>query len=102
MTRSMHSSWMRSHWLTFVCLTPFLAMLAVHRALNLSDALMVATPPDERPGHLYNLFMVPVFFASVLAYLVHALALARSSRGWLVFKLVFLAALYVGLLAARP
>jgi hypothetical protein len=88
------NAWIRSHWLTFACLIPFLAMLGVHRALHLSDALMVATPLSERPAHLYNLLMLPVFYASVVAYLVHALALARPSKGWLVFKLVFLAVCY--------
>ena len=101
MVFSSNHPWARSHWLTFACLIPFLAMLLIHRALNLSDALMVATPPGERPAHLYNLLMLPVLYISVLAYLVHALVLARPSRTWLALKLVFLSALYIGLCAAR-
>lgn len=90
--------WAGSHWLTFACLLPFLLMLAVHRALNLSDALMVAAPPGEREAYLYNLLMVGVFYASVGAFVVHTFAFAPRSRGWVTFKLVFLAACWAGLL----
>ena len=90
--------WVGSHWLTFACLLPFLLMLAVHRALNLSDALMVAAPLGEREAYLYNLLMVGVFYASVTAFLAHTFAFAPRDRGWVIFNLVFLAAWWCGLL----
>jgi hypothetical protein len=82
---------MRSHWLTFACLLPFVVMLAIHRALNLSDAVMVATPPGEHQATLYNLVMVGMFYASVTGYLVHTFAVAARDRGWIALKLVLLA-----------
>ena len=80
----------QSHWVSFLCLVPFLVMLAVHRFLGLSDALMVQTPPGEREAHTYNLIMSGVFFVGVAAFAVHAFALARGHKVWLVAKFVAL------------
>lgn len=78
------------HWVGFLCLVPFLVMLAVHRLLGLSDALMVQTPPGERDAHSYNLVMAGVFFVGVTAFIVHAFAIARGHSAWLVVKLLAL------------
>jgi len=87
----MHSkAILQSHWVSFLCLLPFLAMLAVHRLLGLSDALMVQTPPGEPEADTYNLIMTGVFLVGVAAFAVHAFAIARGHRAWLVAKLVTL------------
>jgi hypothetical protein len=87
----MHSkAIIQSHWASFLCLAPFLIMLAVHRLLGLSDALMVQTPPSEREAHTYNLIMTGVFFIGIAAFIIHAFAFARGDKGWLVAKLVAL------------
>jgi len=87
----MHSkAIIQSHCVGFLCLVPFLVMLAVHRLLALSDAPMVQTPPGEREAHTYNLIMTGVFFLGVAAFVVHAFAFAHGHRVWLVAKLVAL------------
>jgi len=58
---------MQSHWITFTFLVPFLALLWIHHMLDLSDALMVATPPGEREAHAFNFVLVVVFSQAVLA-----------------------------------
>ena len=82
----------QSHWAGFLCLVPFLVMLAVHRLLGLSDALMIQAPPGEREAHTYNLIMVGVFYFGVAAFVIHAFgfAFARHGAVWLIAKLVAL------------
>jgi hypothetical protein len=82
--------WMHCHWIAFVFLLPFLVMLWLHHALNLSDALMVATPPGEREAHTFNLVMVVVFYAGIAAFMAHTLTFAGRSRRWLAAKLAVL------------
>ena len=65
-------------------------MLWVHHALDLSDALMVATPPGEREAHTFNFVMVVVFYAGIAAFVAHTSVLAGRSRGWLFAKLAVL------------
>ena len=72
--------WMQCHWIAFVFLLPFLAMLWLHHALDLSDALMVATPPGEREAHTFNLVMVVVFYAGIAVFMAHTSSLAGRSR----------------------
>ena len=90
--------WMQSHWIGFVFLLPFLGMLGVHHVLDLSDALMVATPPGEREARVFNFVMAVVFFAGIAAFVAHASVLAGRSRGWLVTKLAVLVGYWVGVL----
>lgn len=89
---------MQSHSVGFLFLVPFLVMLAVHRFLGLSDALMIQTPPGEREAHTYNLVMIAVFFLGVAAFAVHAFAFARRDGGWLIAKLVMLVAYWSAIL----
>jgi hypothetical protein len=84
--------WMQYHWIAFVFLLPFLAMLWLHHALDLSNALMVATPPGEREAHIFNSVMVLVFFAGIAAFIAHTASLAGRSRIWLAAKLAVLVA----------
>ena len=96
--------WFKSHGMTFAWLVPFLVMLAVHRALNLSDAMGGATVvpvPGERDALLYNYIMVMVFYAGVAAYVWHTFAAAPRKPGWVAFKLVFLVVGWAGLLLAH-
>jgi len=92
----MHSKTLiQSYWVGFLCLVPSLVLLAVHRLLGLSDALMTQTPPGEREAHTYNLIMVGVFYAGVAAFTVHAFAFARGNQSQLAAKLVALAAYWI-------
>jgi hypothetical protein len=82
---------LQSHWVSLLFLVPFLVMLAIHRLLGLSDALMIQTPPGEREAHTYNLVMVIIFYFGVGAFAVHTLAFACRDRGWVLAKIVTLA-----------
>ena len=82
--------WMQCHWLAFAFLLPFLVMLCLHHALNLSDSLMVATPPGQREAHAFNFVMVVVFYGGIAAFMAHTLTLADRSRKWLLTKLAVL------------
>ena len=96
----MHSkAIIQSHWVGFLCLVPFLVMLALHRLFGLSDALMVQTPPGEREAHTYNLVVVAVFFLGVAAFIVHAFAFAPRRSLWLIAKLVALLVYWCMILA---
>jgi len=86
----------QSHWVGFLFLVPFLVMLAVHRFLGLSDALMIQTPPGEREAHTFNLVMVAVFYLGIAAFVAHAGHLAGRSRLWLYGKLCFWQRIGVG------
>ena len=83
--------WMQCQWIAFIFLLPFLAMLWLHHALDLSNALMVATAPGEREAHTFNLVMVAVFYAGMAAFMAHTSVFAGRSRRWLAAKLVVLA-----------
>src|SRR5688572_3934137 len=90
--------WMQSHWIAFVFLLPFLAMLWLHHTLDLSHALMVATPPGEREARIFNLVMVIVFYAGIAAFVAHTSSLAGRSRTWLAVKLAVLVGYWVSVL----
>ncbi len=95
--------WFKSHWLTFACLVPFLVMLAMHRALNLSDTMTGRSEipvPGQRDGLLYNYVMAMVFYGGISAYVWHTFGAAPRKPGWVVFKLIFLVAGWAGLLLA--
>lgn len=77
-----------SAWFAPVFLVPFILMLVVHQWLGLSDALMVAAGPGERPAHDYNLIMVVTFYLGLAAVVDHLLTPARRSTFWMSLKLV--------------
>ena len=89
---------MQCHWIAFVFLLPFLAMLWRHHALDLSDAFMVATPPGEREAHIFNFVMVVVFFGGIAAFVAHASILASRSRTWLFAKAAVLVVYWLSVL----
>ena len=66
--------------------------------LDLSDALMIQTPPGEREAHTYNLVMTAVFFFGVAAFVVHAFVFARRTGVWLIAKLAALAVYWISIL----
>ena len=90
--------WLQRHWIAFAFLLPFLVMLSLHRALELSDALMVATPPGEREARNFNLLMVVVFYAGIAAFVAHTLCLQNQSRRWLAARLAVLVGYWSGIL----
>lgn len=77
----------RSHWLGFLCLIPFLVMLWVHEAVGLSDAVLVRPAPGKRAAMLYNFLMIGVFYAGIVAFLVHAVYVVDGGTRWLLFKI---------------
>jgi hypothetical protein len=90
--------WMQSHWIAFTFLLPFLILLWVHHVLDLSDALMVATPPGEREAHIFNFVIVLVFYAGIAAFMAHTFCLPDQSRRWLAAKLAVLVGYWSGIL----
>lgn len=86
---------LRSHWVGFLSLVPSLVLLAIHRLLGLSDALMAQTPPREQEAHTYNLIMICVFYAGVVGFTAHTFAFARGNQSQLAAKLLALAAYWI-------
>jgi len=88
------------HLMSFLFLLPFLAMLAVHRFLNLSHALMGAPGPGEQDAQLYNFAMVLAFYCGAFAFVISVFLLVGEKHGfrWLMFKLLFLAAFWAAIL----
>jgi hypothetical protein len=71
-------SFLRSPWAAPVFLVPFLLMLAIHRRLGLSDALLAADNPGEQPAHGYNLLLAVNLNLCAIAAILHLVA--RSQR----------------------
>ena len=90
---------LRSHWVAFPFLVPFVIMLAIHRYLGLSDAVMVRAAPGEREAYLYNALMIAVFYGGVNAFFIHAVWIVPNQRNWVVIaKLAALAVYWVAIL----
>jgi hypothetical protein len=78
-----------SHWFCIVPLLPFVAMLAVHRALHLSNAFGGVKVGERHPtdGELaYNYLMVLVFYLGVGGFLAHAAFLQLRGTVWMLLK----------------
>ena len=82
--------WYRSHWVTFACLLPLLVMLAAHRALGLSDAMMVEPCAGEPHSMLFNILLVLVAYGCYAAYFCHTIYVANRSGLWASFKVLAL------------
>jgi len=84
-----------SHWIGFLFLLPFIAMIAAHELLGMTDAFLVGgDTPWDNVSRDYNLVMFAALFLGTAAFLIHALFLpVRQRRGgrWVLPKLVFLA-----------
>ena len=63
-------------------------MLAVHRLLGLSDALLAADNPGERPAHGYNLLLGINMNLCAIATLLHLLGRPQRVRAWIIAKLL--------------
>ncbi len=91
----------QSHWIGFLFLVPFIVMLAIHDALGLSDAFLLAKTQLDRDSQTFNLVMVLAFYLGLAGYLTHALAFSARSKLWLAGKLVFLAGYWSAILLLR-
>jgi hypothetical protein len=77
-----------------MALIPFVVMLAIHKALNLSNSMLGVKVGERHPTPAetyYNLLMVLVFYLGILGYVAHAAILAERGVVWLLLKLVALA-----------
>jgi hypothetical protein len=78
------------HWFCLVPLIPFAAMLAIHKAFHLSNAVG-GVPVGERPPTVaelaYNYLMVLAFYLGVAGFLLHAVILSRRGIAWLLLKI---------------
>ena len=93
------TSFLRSPWAALVFLVPYLLMLTTHHLLGLSNALLAADNPGERPAHAYNLLMGINVNLCPIAALLH---LEKSQRAfpWISVKLLIPTVLFVvGVLA---
>ena len=88
------------HWVTPLFLLPFAVLLAAHRWLGLSDAMLAASAPGERHWPLYNVALVLAFMVGINAYVLHTAWLARRNWALAALKIVALMAGW-GLLLAR-
>ena len=90
----------RFHVAAFAFFIPFVTMLTIHQILGLSDAMGAAPAPGERHSLLYNMLMVLTFYFGVGGYIFHVACVAERSIGWVIGKLVLLAALWAGMIWA--
>lgn len=81
---------LKSHVVAFAFFVPFAAMLAAHRVLGLSDAMMVAPEPGRPHSMLFNMLMVFCFQMGVLGYILHVALVADRKPIWIVAKCVLL------------
>jgi hypothetical protein len=81
------ASFLKSPWAAPVFLMPFVIMLAVHQLLGLSDALLVADIPGERPAHGYNLLLGINMNLCPVAAVLHLLNAQRTFR-WIIARLL--------------
>jgi hypothetical protein len=91
---------LRSHFAAFAFFVPFAAMLAVHRMLGLSDALMVAPAPGQPHSMLYNMLMILAFYFGVGGYILHVAVIAERSPIWVVVKCALLVVMWAGIIWA--
>jgi hypothetical protein len=70
-------------------------MIAGHRILGLSDALLVVLDRRDAESQLYNSLMVATFLVGVCAFVAHSIALAwmdvvtgRNRTVWIVASLL--------------
>jgi hypothetical protein len=93
------TSFLKSPWAAPIFLMPFLIMLANHQVLGLSDALLVAENPGERPAHGYNLLMGINMNLCPVAAVLH-LFKAQRVFPWIIIRLLIPTVLFlVGILA---
>ena len=63
-------------------------MLAVHQRLGLSDALLAADNPGQRPGHGYNLLLGINMNLCPIAAILHLFVRSQREFPWIIVKLV--------------
>ena len=81
------ASFLKSPWAAPVFLLPFLIMLANHQLLGLSDALLAAENPGERPAHGYNLLLGINMNLCPVAAVLH-LQKAQRVFPWIIVRLL--------------
>jgi hypothetical protein len=81
------TSLLKSPWAAPVFLMPFLIMLANHQLLGLSNALLVADNPGERPAHGYNLLLGINMNLCPIAAVLHLLK-AQRAFPWILIRLL--------------
>jgi hypothetical protein len=99
-TRLSFLSLLQSPWAAPVFLLPFVLMLAVHQVFGLSDALLAADNPGERPAHGYNLLLGINMNLCLVAAVLHVFVSSQRVFPWIIAKLLIPSIILVlGLLA---
>jgi hypothetical protein len=62
-------------------------MLIAHQRLGLSDALLAADNPGERPAHGYNLLLAINMYVCLVATVLHVLKWQRKAH-WMILRLL--------------
>jgi hypothetical protein len=91
---------LRWHVIAFAFFLPFVFLLAIHRHLGLSDAMMVAPAPGQTHSILYNMVMIRAFWFGVCGYILHVVLIAERSPRWVIGKLSLLAVMWAALIWA--
>ena len=81
-----------NHWIGILFLLPFLCGVLIHHRLGLSDAFLLARDQRDRDSQLFNLILVVIFSTGVTLFLAHTFILAKKGWGWVMAKLVLVAA----------
>ena len=81
-------TFLRSPWAAPVFLVPFVLMLAIHERLGLSDALLAADNPGERPAHGYNLLLGINMNLCAIAAILHLVKGSQRVPFWIAIGLL--------------
>ena len=87
-------SFLQSAWAAPLFLAPFLLMLGVHQLLGLSDALLVAEGPGERPAQGFNLLLGINMNLCPLATILHLFKSQRTFP-WIIARLLIPMSLFL-------
>jgi hypothetical protein len=93
---------LRWHVIALAFFLPLALMLAIHRYLGLSDAMMVAPAPGQPHSILYNILLIGTFWFGVAGYLLHVLLIADRTPIWLFIKIALLAFFWAVLILMVP
>jgi hypothetical protein len=63
-------------------------MLAIHERLGLSDALLAADNPGERPAHGYNLLLGINMNLCAIAAILHLVKGSQRVPSWIAIRLL--------------
>jgi hypothetical protein len=87
----------RSHWMSFLLLLPFLTMACVRKTLAITNAALVVRNQQDRNSQFFNLVMIAALYWGSAAFIAHAFWLEKRGRLWVLMKILLLAMFWMAL-----